>query len=143
MIHAMCRSFTVGQLQAHKHRLASSTPVRSTSPPLTSSAHGRCIHQQHSGTCSGRNCAKCLAQRQRQAVSTSGSLGLRREGSGTQVGQYKPLTISFSGGVYCAGDMRLLSSSPGGLPQRGLLMAESVSVEDLGRVRYCCVGCVA
>lgn len=51
-----------------------------------------------------------------------------------QVGQYKPLAMSFSGGAYCAGDIRLMSSSPGGLPQRGLLMAESVNLEDIGKV---------
>lgn len=133
-----CRSFTVGQLQAHKHRLASSTAPRSSSPP--NSTHGvRCAHH-HSTNCATAStaparssCSKCGGQRQRPAASTA--TGLRREGSGTQVGQYKPLPMSFSGGAYCAGDVRLMSSSPGGLPQRGLLMAESVNLEDIGKVR--------
>lgn len=42
--------------------------------------------------------------------------------------------MSFSGGAYCAGDVRLLSSSPGGLQRRGLLLAESASVEEVGKV---------
>jgi hypothetical protein len=132
----------VGQLQAHKHRLASSTaPARSSSPP-NSTHGGRCAHH-HGANCPAASaarssCSKCGGQRQRPAASTAA--GLRREGSGTQVGQYKPLAMSFSGGAYCAGDVRLMSSSPGGLPQRGLLMAESVNLEDIGKVSpdVCC-----
>lgn len=129
------RSFTVGQLQAHKHRLASSTAARSSSPPLagSSSSHsGRCSHQ-HNASCTGRGCNKCGVQRPRPSVSSAG--GPRREASGSQTSAAgKPLVMSFSGGAYCAGDVRLLSSSPGGLPQRGLLLAESASVEEVGKV---------
>lgn len=122
----VCRSFTVGQLQAHKHRLAASTPARSCSPPGTS----------HDPCCShNRRCNKCGPQRQRPAVSAP---GLRLQGSGGSVCSYthKPLAVTYSGGAYP--DARLMSSSGGSLPLRGLLLAENVSVQDVGKV---CVVC--
>jgi hypothetical protein len=61
-----------------------------------------------------------------------GSISISQSGGSGTLGKLMGRT-TYAGG-YAAGDVRLLSSSPGGLPMRGLLMAESVAVEDIGKV---------
>ncbi len=63
---------------------------------------------------------------------------MRSQGSGGSATAYthKPLTMKTSGGA-AAGDARLLSGSgSGAMPQRGLLLAENITVQDVGKVRW-------
>lgn len=60
------------------------------------------------------------------------------QGSGGSMCAYthKPLAVTYSGGTYP--DVRLMSSSGSSLPQRGLLLAENISVQDVGKVCRVC-----
>lgn len=132
----ICRSFTVGQLQAHKHRLATCTPARSCSPPGTS--HDPCCNHRT------QRCNKCSRQQPQRLRPATSTPGVRVQSSSGSACSYthKPLTMTYSGGA-AAGDARLMSSGSGAMPQRGLLLAENVSVQDVGKVRcMACAPCV-
>lgn len=92
----------------------------------------RCTHHSHNGSCNSNSSSSSKGHKQRTTSCSAGPLP-SRPGNGCLHSQHKPVLLTAYAGAG-AGLLSSMGSNPGCLPQRGLLLAESMSVQDIGKV---------